>query len=216
MFAAANIANFINSLAFHSGPFLRSLFLQLVLGYSAIKTGLLLIPMEIVLVVLSPLSGRLSDRYGSKLLTTGGLLCNAAALFWFSTLNQSSSYSTVLVSLILFGFGRALFASPNISSIMSSVPAEKRGIANGIRTTLVQTGNSLSVPVSLLLMTLVMPYDRLSTIINGSQLIAAEEVPVFMHAINFACFVFGIITLMAIIPSLLRGKNKQNLLTPRG
>ncbi len=139
-FAAGNIASFLNVLAFSCGPFLRSLYLQLILGYSALKTGVLLIPMEIVMFVLSPISGRMADRFGSRVLSTVGLALNAAALFWFSTLNERSPYSAVLISLVLFGFGIALFASPNVSSVMGSVPAEKRGVANGIRMTLNQTG----------------------------------------------------------------------------
>ncbi len=92
-FAAGNIAALLNFLAFGCGPFLRSLYLQLVLGYSALKAGILLIPMEIVIFILSPISGRLADRYGSRALCSIGLALNAAALFWFSTLNQKSSYS---------------------------------------------------------------------------------------------------------------------------
>ena len=209
MFAAGNIANFINNLGFNCGPFLRSLYLQLILGYSALKTGIALIPMEIAVFIISPISGRLSDKYGGRWLTCLGLVLNAAALFWFSTLNERSSYPEVLISLLLFGCGRSLFMSPNASSIMSSVPPEKRGIANGIRTTINQTGNVLSVPFSLMLMTFVMPYNRLSQIVNNSQLINSSELPQFLHAINIACLILGVIILIAIIPSLLRGPQKD-------
>jgi hypothetical protein len=88
---------------------------------------------------------------------------------------------------------------------MGSVPAEKRGVANGITMTLSQTGGVLSVPFSLLLMTLVMPYDKLSQIISNTQLNNTNEVPLFLKAINHACLILGIIVLFAIIPSLLRG-----------
>jgi EmrB/QacA subfamily drug resistance transporter len=210
-FAAGNLTRFKNSLAFYCGPFLRSLYLQLILGYSALKTGVLLIPMEIIIFILSPISGRLSDRYGSQLLTSVGLAFNGAALIWFSTLNEKSSYGAVLISLLLFGFGMALFASPNVASVMGSVPAEKRGIANGIRMTLAQTGGVLSVPFSLLLMTLVMPYDKLSLIVSNNQLIDTNELPLFLRAINHACFILGIIVLFAIIPSLLRGSKRNTI-----
>ncbi len=209
LFAAGNIASFLNSLAFSCGPFLRSLFLQLVLGYSTLKAGLILIPMEAIVFILSPISGRLSDRYGSRVLSSAGLVLNASALIWFSTLNQNSTLGAVLVSLMLFGFGRALFMSPNTSSIMGSVPAEKRGVANGIRMTLNMTGGVLSVPFSLLLMTLVMPYNRLSQIVGSTQLIGADELPMFLKAINHACLILGIIVLVAIIPSLLRGPQEK-------
>ena len=205
LFAAGNLTSFLNSLAFSCGPFLRSLYLQLILGYSALKTGILLIPMEIVMFALSPISGRLSDKYGSRVLSSVGLAINASALIWFSTLNERSSYGAVLISLLLFGIGMALYGPPNISSVMGSVPPEKRGVANGIRMTLNSTGGVLSVPFSLLLMTLVMPYNKLSQIVSSSQLNSANEMPIFLKAINHACLILGIIILFAIIPSLLRG-----------
>jgi MFS family permease len=170
----------------------------------------LLIPMQIAVLILSPISGRLSDRYGSRVLCSAGLALNAAALIWFSTLNEKSSYSDILISLVLFGVGMALFGAPNTSSIMSSVPAEKRGIANGIRTTLRQTGSAISLPFSLLLMTLVMPYDELSQIVSGSQLVSSDELNIFLSAINHACLILGIIVLLAIIPSLLRGPRQES------
>jgi MFS family permease len=215
-FAAGSVASFLFVLAFSCGPFLRSLYLQLILGYSALKTGVLLIPLEIVMFVLSPISGRLADRYGSRVLSSIGLALFASALFWFSTLNERSSYGAVLISLVLFGFGTALFAPPNVSSVMGSVPAEKRGIANGIRMTISQTASVLSVPFSLLLMTLVMPYARLSKIVGSSQLVNSNELPIFMKAINHACFILGIIVLLAIIPSILRGsREKATVKTPK-
>ena len=208
-FALGNIAGFLNAIAFSCGPFLRSLYLQLILGYSPAKTGILLIPMEVIIFAISPLSGRLSDKYGAKILSCLGLFFNASALFWFASFSKGSSYGAVLGSLVLFGFGMALFFPPNSSAVMGSVSAEKRGIANGIRMTLNQTGNVFSVPFSLLLMTLVMPYTKLSQIVGSSQLLSTNEGPIFLKAINHACFILGAITLFAIIPSLGLRFNKE-------
>jgi MFS family permease len=213
-FAAGTVAAFLNFLAFGCGPFLRSLYLQLILGYSALRAGLLLIPMEVVIFVISPISGRLADKYGSRVLCSVGLAVNSAALFWFSTLNEKSSYGSVLISLILFGVGGALFGPPNMSAIMGSVPAEKRGVANGIRMTLTMTGGVLSVPFSLLLMTLVMPYNQLSQIVGSSQLINNNQMPEFLRAINHACLILAIVVLFAIIPSLLRGPKEKAVAAP--
>jgi EmrB/QacA subfamily drug resistance transporter len=203
-FAAGNLAAFLNTLGFNCGPFLRSLYLQLILGYSALKTGVLLIPMEIILLFVVPISGRLADKYGSRILSSIGLALNGAALIWFSTLNERSSYTAVLVSLVLFGFGMGLFAAPNTSSVMGSVPAEKRGVASGIRNTINQTAGVLSIPFSLLLMSLVMPYNQLSKITSSVQLNNTNEVPIFLKAVNHACLILGVIAFLAIIPSLLR------------
>ena len=214
LFAAGNLAGFLNSVAFNCGPFLRSLYLQLVMGYSALRAGVVLIPMEIVVLAVSPISGRLADKYGSRVLSSIGLALNAAALFWFSTLNEKSTYAAILISLVLFGLGRALFISPNSSSVMGSVPAARRGVANGVRMTLNMTGGVTSVPLSLLLMTLVMPYDRLSQIVSSSQLIGSGELTIFLRAINHACLILGVIILIAIIPSLLRGPRETSSNVP--
>ena len=92
---------------------------------------------------------------------------------------------------------------------MGSVPPEKRGVANGIRMAINQTAVSLSVPFSLLLMTLVMPYDKLNQIVSTSSLGNAGEIPVFLKAINHACFILGIVVLLAIIPTMLRGPQEN-------
>jgi hypothetical protein len=88
---------------------------------------------------------------------------------------------------------------------MSSVPAERRGVANGVRMTLNMTGTVISIPLSLLLMSLVMSYGRLAQIVSSSQLISYNELHMFLQAMNNACLILGMIILIAIIPSLLRG-----------
>ena len=208
-FATGTSASFLNAFTFSCGPFLRSLYLQLVLGYSPLKTGVLLIPMDILIFVLNPISGRLADKYGRQLLGSLGLIFNGSAFIWFSTLNERSSYSTVLISLLLFGFGLALFSPAISSSVMGSVPAEKRGVASGMWSTINQTAGVMSIPFSLLLMTLVMPYNKLSQIVSGSQLINSNEISTFLKAINHACLILGIITFLAIIPVLQGGRRKK-------
>jgi EmrB/QacA subfamily drug resistance transporter len=205
LFAAGNLASFLNSLAYQCAPFIISLYLQLVKAYTPSEAGIMLIPMEIIVLTMNTITGRLADKYGTRGFATLGLILNSAALFWFSTINKDTSYSAILIGLSLFGFGRSLFSSPNSSSIMGSVPPHRRGVANGVRTTLSQTGNVLSIPVSLLIMTFVMPYDRLSQIVGTSQVIGSIELDTFLRAINFAFLALSIIVGVAIIPSLLRG-----------
>jgi MFS family permease len=168
----------------------------------------MMIPMEAIVLIMSPISGRLSDKYGNRGFASIGLALNAAAQFWLCTVNENSSYIVFLASLSLFGFGRALFNSPNTSSIMGSVPADRRGVANGVRTTLNQTGNVLSVPFSLLLMMSLMPYDMLSRLVSSTQLIGSEYY-LFLASLKQASLILGVITLLAIIPSLLRGPRTQ-------
>jgi len=94
-------------------------------------------------------------------------------------------------------------------TFQSIVPAEKRGVASGIIGTITQTAGVLSIPFSLLLMTLVMPYSKLSQIVSGSQLVNSNEIPIFLKAINHACLILGIITLFALIPILWGGRQEK-------
>ena len=77
--------------------------------------------------------------------------------------------------------------------------------ANGFRMTLNQTGNVLSIPLSLLLMSIAMPYDQLSQITSGNQLVSSDQ---FLQTINYASLILGVIILIAVIPSLLRGSRQ--------
>lgn len=205
-FSAGNLASFLNSVAFSSLPFVLTLYLQLVRGEDAVVTGLLFIPMEAAVFLLGPLSGKFSDRYGARGLSTLGLLFNIGALVWFSTLDMSTSYVAVILGLIVAGVGRALFISPNASSIMGQVSPSKRGVGNGIRTTVVQTAVVISLPLSLTFMTLGMPYDALSQIAAGNVSPSSEEILTFLSALRYPLRLSAIMVALALVPSLLRGR----------
>jgi len=167
------------------------------------------IPMEAVVLVVGPISGRLSDHYGARGLSSLGLLFSAAAIFWLSTLNQNSSYTSVIAGLACFGVGRGLFASPNVSSIMSEVQFERRGVANGVRMTLIYTAAAVSAPLSLVFMSLAMPYNMLSQIAQGTVTTIAET-GAFLSALRYALQMSVLLVILAIVPSLLRGRVKSN------
>jgi MFS family permease len=78
--------------------------------------------MDGLVFILTPISGRLTDKYGSKILSVLGLAFDAAALIWFFTLNAKSSYGTILISLLLFGIGIAMFAPAITSSKLVPFP----------------------------------------------------------------------------------------------
>lgn len=204
VFTAGNIASFLNTLAFNSLPFIVTLYLQLVRHVDPLRTGLIFVPMEAVVMVIGPLSGRLSDRYSVRVLSSVGLLVNAIAILWFSTLEQNTSFIALLVALAFLGFGRGLFASPNARSIMSLVPDDKLGVANGVRTTITQTANAVSVPLSLTFMSLAMPYYELSEIAQGALLPTSGETGTFLTALRYAVQMSAFLVLLAIMPSLLR------------
>ncbi|MDQ1281557.1 MAG: hypothetical protein QG670_2822 [Thermoproteota archaeon] len=174
-FAAGNVTSFLNTLAFNCVPFLISLFLQLVMGYDPTFAEVVLLPMPLIVLVMSLISWRLSDKFGSRGISSMGLAVNIASLLWLSTLNQNSSYYFILISLVIFGLGCGLFSSPNIGSVMDSVLASRGGVATGVRSALFQTGAVLSIPLAMIFMSTVIPYDKLTTLVSSSQLASSES-----------------------------------------
>jgi MFS family permease len=205
LFSFGNLASLLNSLAFNSLPFLLTLYLQLVKHEDAITTGILFIPLEVAVLIVGPLSGRLSDIYGARGLCTLGLCFCGVTLLWFGTIDQNTGYMALTLALIMSGVGRGLFISPNSSSIMSSIPLSRRGVANGVRTTIVQTGIVVSLPLSLAFMTLGMPYNLLINLSGGTMDLASGDTPLFLSAIHYAFYMIALVTILAVIPSIMRG-----------
>jgi EmrB/QacA subfamily drug resistance transporter len=210
LFAAGNLAQFFNALAWTGVILMLSFFLQVVLGYSALEAGLSLLPLDATFVVFGPISGRLSDLYGSRLFSTVGLVVSSAGFFLLSTVTTSTGYWEIAAVLSLLGVGNGLFVSPNISAIMGSVPANRRGIASGFRTTIFNVGLTASAGLAVLLMTFAIPYGTFSSLVEGiipqlgAGLIAKQE---FVNGFRLAAFVFASLNTAAIFPSALRGES---------
>jgi MFS family permease len=103
-----------------------------------------MLPMMIGYLI-GPLSGYLSDRYGARLFATAGMLLATAAFVLLAQLPADFHYLPFALVLFTLGVGMGLFASPNTSSIMSSVPGRERGVASGMRATLQNSGMVLSM-----------------------------------------------------------------------
>jgi len=181
-----------------------------------LSTGLIFVPMEAAVMVIGPLSGKLSDDHSARVLCSVGLFVNALAIFWFSTLEQSTSLVPIILALGCLGLGRGLFASPNARSIMVPVSDDKLGVANGIRTTVINSASVISVPLSLTFMSLAMPYNELSQITEGVLLPTVQETGIFLLALRYAIQMSAALVLLAVLPSLLRGVGKSpiNLVSP--
>jgi EmrB/QacA subfamily drug resistance transporter len=120
-------------------------------GYSYKSTpfwaGVYTLPMMVGFVVMGPLSGALSDRYGSRFLATLGLAVVAVSFIALSTLPYNFNYPKFAVILFVMGLGNGLFAAPNTAAIMNSVPREHRGAASGMRTTFQNTAQTASLAI---------------------------------------------------------------------
>jgi MFS family permease len=154
-FSAGNLASLFSSMSRGGVMIMLIILLQGIWlplhGYSFASTpfwaGIFMIPMTIGFVLTGPISGWLSDKHGARLLATLGMVISAASFVGFVLLPVSFSYLAFATVLFIMGIGGGIFASPNMASIMNSVPAECRGAASGMRATIQNSSMTISQAV---------------------------------------------------------------------
>ena len=145
LFSASTASAVLNYVCLYSVIFLLPFYLIQGRGLNPEQAGLLLTAQPIVMAVSAPLSGLLSDRIGSRLLSTLGMGILALGLFLLSRLGPISPNSQVLSSLAVTGLGTGIFISPNTSALLGSAPRQRQGIASGILATARNVGMVLGV-----------------------------------------------------------------------
>jgi MFS family permease len=128
------IAGFVTFTASSASIFLLPFYLQGVLGYAAVETGLLLAVAPLTLGVSSPVAGALSDRFGVRRLTLAGLVILCAAYAGLTTLDEATSTVWIVALWIPIGVGMGVFQSPNSSAILGAAPPQYSGVASGLLT----------------------------------------------------------------------------------
>jgi hypothetical protein len=122
--------------------------MQNILGYTPLEAGVRFLPATLMIVIIAPLAGRLTDRIGAKLPIAAGLTLVTGALFWLTTVKADSTYSDFFGSFILMGVGMALVMSPMSTAAMNAVATAKAGVASGILSMSRMVGGSLGVAVT--------------------------------------------------------------------
>jgi EmrB/QacA subfamily drug resistance transporter len=152
-FTAGNVAAFAVSIARGGLQFILIIWLQGIWlplhGYDYSDTplwaGIFLLPLTAGFLVSGPIAGTLSDRFGSRGMATSGMVLFGGSLIGLMLLPVSFSYWMFALLLAVNGIGSGMFAAPNTSSMMSSVPASQRGVASGMRATFQNSGTALSI-----------------------------------------------------------------------
>jgi EmrB/QacA subfamily drug resistance transporter len=146
-FAGANLAVLLVALAMFGVFFFVSLYMQGVLGYSAVETGAAFLPLTILIMLTAPIAGKASDRFGSRWLMTVGMILIAIQLFYFSRLGVEESYWSILPAMILGGFGMAMVMTPSAAAAVRSLPVDKAGVGSAVLNAFRQVGGSMGIAV---------------------------------------------------------------------
>jgi EmrB/QacA subfamily drug resistance transporter len=157
LFSLSVFCGFISFIAIFCSIIIQPFYLQNVREFSPASTGLILMTYPLVLAVVAPISGYLSDKIGSEILTFIGLVILSFSLLLMSTLNEQSSTINMVLFIAVMSIGSGLFQSPNNSLVMSTVPRDKLGIAGSINALVRNLGMVCGIALSTTIL-----YSRMS------------------------------------------------------
>ncbi len=207
IFSYGQLSALLNSIARGAVMILLILFFQGPKGYDPFTASLLTIPLAIGLAITGPIGGVLSDRYGSRLISTSGLAISLIGMLGLATMHYNTPYWILAVWMFINSFGSGLFQPPNTSAIMSAVPPQRRGVASSMRAFFNSAGMVLSMGIALPLIMGTISIDEMMNmfVVGGASMpVAVQEA--FTSGITSAFILSSVITLPAIIVSAMRGK----------
>lgn len=146
-FTGANILTLLATAVMCSLFFFLALYLQTVLGFSALASGASLLPLTVTIIVVSPVAGRLADRFGARLLIVGGMLLLAVALLGLGRLGLDSNIGILMLWLAVAGLGIALARTPTTTTALGAADESSYGIAAGVFNTFQTTGLALGIAI---------------------------------------------------------------------
>ncbi|MFI5041710.1 MAG: MFS transporter [Acidimicrobiales bacterium] len=146
-FSAASATITITFFALYASTFLMTLYFQFVLGYSPVKTGLLITPVAVGLMIASPFAPRFVNRFGTKRVVVAGLCLVGGCMACYGSNTIMSSFALGLTVRFVYGLGMGLTSAPVTESIMGSLPPSRAGVGSAVNDTTRQTGGALGVAI---------------------------------------------------------------------
>jgi EmrB/QacA subfamily drug resistance transporter len=208
-FSYGQLSAFINAIARGAVMMLLILFFQGLKGYDPLMASILIAPLAIGLVITGPVGGILSDNYGTRLISTAGLLIALTGLSGLALMQYDTPYWVIAFWMFVNGFGSGLFQPPNTSAIMASVPADRRGAASAMRAFFNNTGMVISMTLALPLLVSTVPLDQMMNmfVVGGMNMPVALQIT-FTRGITAVFFLSCLLTVPAIIVSAMRGPDQ--------
>lgn len=195
LFTFSNIAALINYSATFAIVFLLSLYLQKVKSLSPQEAGTILLFQPLMMAILSPMTGKLSDKIQPRFIATTGMALTAIGLLFFAFLGEATAITPIILNLILVGTGFALFSSPNMNTIMSSVEKHQYGVASGVSATMRVVGQMVSMTIVTLFFALYIGKTQISMVEND----------LFMTSLKWTFTAFSLLAFIGIGFSYYRG-----------
>jgi EmrB/QacA subfamily drug resistance transporter len=196
VFAFSNLAALINYCATFAVTFLLSLYLQHIKMLSPSQTGSILVAAPVVQALLSPVAGRLSDRFEPQIISSIGMVLTVIGLVPLIFINNNTSIYCIVFYLIVLGLGFALFSSPNVNAIMSAVEKKYYGVASATVGTMRLTGQMFSMGITMLVF----------AVILGDYPISDANNYLLLKSAKFIFAILAVICCVGIFASLARGK----------
>src|SRR5215216_3226745 len=202
-FTGANLSVLLVALAMFGVFFFLSLYMQGVLGYSAVQAGAAFLPMTILIMLVAPIAGRSTDRFGSRGLITVGMILLAGQLLYFSRLGVHESYWRIFPGMIIGGFGMATVMTPSAAAAVRALPVDKSGVGSAVLNASRQVGGSTGIA----LMGAIMAH-RIGEL-QGPAVFQAKEV--FVDALSTTLTVAALIALVGAVVSfaLIRAHDRE-------
>jgi EmrB/QacA subfamily drug resistance transporter len=196
VFAFSNLAALIHYCATFGVGFLLSLYLQYIKGLSPFHAGSILVFQPAMQAIFSPLAGRLSDRVEPRVVASTGMGFSVLGLSLLVFLGEKTALEFIVISLLLLGFGFALFSSPNTNAVMSSVEKKFYGVSSGTVATMRLVGQAFSMGLTILIFSLYI----------GRVQITVESYPLFLKSAHIAFTLFVLLCFGGVFASLARGR----------
>ena len=200
-------ASWLSFLGTSSARFMMPFYLQRVLEFEPRDVGLLLIPPAVCMVVIGPVSGRLSDRFGWQGLTVGGLVLSAMAWFTLAaTLSESSPVILIVGMLMAQSTGMALFASPNNSSILSAVERHQYGVTSALTQLARNSANVTSIAIATTVVVATMGARGVEPSLDAVSPAVADA---FVAGLKWAFLVMGGLLVLGVGITIARGERTK-------
>ena len=209
LFTASILSLLFVALSQSAINFLLPFYLQNLMGFSPAQVGGIIVADSIIIMIMAPIAGSLSDRVGSRLLCTVGCSVIVAGQFLVATLGLHSSLIAIIFPLALWGLGWGLFNSPNQSAILGSVTVDKIGAASGMTATAARTGGALGVAMASTLFTFMLSAAGMSPAqIESPQSWSSTPQPV-IGSFSYTIHLINLFTLLAVFFSAVKGTRQD-------